>query len=222
MRRASILCLLLLCALVPGQTVIRRPIVVGGAPVFPINGVLDNFNRANEGPPPSTNWTDSIISGDGGIQVASNTGFGNTSPGVNSAFWNVSTFGPDCEAYVTFAVDVVPLDFGGVMARVQGAGTATSDGYYAQFYETGQQLFIKRIDNGVETVIHTVNSFNPASGDSIGLSAIGTSIELWYKVGAGAWTSKGSVTDATYGSAGHIGMVIGDQNRLEDFGGGAR
>lgn len=221
MRRwlAPFLCLLMvMCALVPAQTVVRRPIVSSTPPTFPVNGVIDSFTRANEGPPPSANWTSSIITTDGGMQVSSNSAIGSSGV-INSAWWSAATFGPDCEAYLTNFEDA---DFGGVWVRLAAPGTAGVDGYHAQFYVTGSQLSLYRLDNGTYTSILTVGSFTPAAGDSIGISAIGSSIELWYKVGAGAWISKGSVTDSTYSASGNIGMTINGAKRVDDFGGGTR
>lgn len=188
---------------------------------FPVTGILDNFNRADEGPPMSANWTDVFYpaSGAGGMVVFSNSAFVTAGSGA-SAWWSAATFGPDCEGYVT---QNGGIDFGGVIIRAQSPGTTGIDGYYAQFYVTGQQLFLKRIDNNAETVLKTVNSFNPQAGDSIGISAVGDQIELWYKVGAGAWTLKETATDATYGGAGSIGLVnfqVGSPGTMDDFGGG--
>lgn len=225
LHRGSVTALLLFlafCVLVPAQSVRRRPIVSGGAPpTFPINGILDNFNRANGGPPLSASWTDSIVTTDGGMQVVSSTAVGNTGGfTINSSWWNVSTFGPDCEAYVT--TSGTP-NLGGVMIRLQAPGTAGVDGYYGQFWVGGSQILIKRIDNGAETVLLTVNSITVGAGDAIGLSAIGSSIELWWNDSGGGWVSKGSVTDATYGSSGNIGIVSSDNvGGVDDFGGGTR
>lgn len=222
MRRwlAPFLCLLMvMCALVPAQTVVRRPIVSSTPPTFPVNGVLDGFDRPNEGPPPSASWTDTIVVGDLGMVVSGN---GATTPSSTpgSAFWNLSTFGPDCEAYVTTTGSI---DFGGVWLRLASPGTAGADGYHGQFYVTGSQLSIYRLDNGSYTSILTVNSITINPGDSVGLSAIGSSIELWYKPGAGSWTSQGSVTDTTYSAAGSIGMTSSSSGGvLDDFGGGTR
>lgn len=211
--------LMVMCALVPAQQVVRRPIVSSAPLTFPVNGVLDDFNRVNQGPPPSASWTDTIVVGDVGMIIVSN-GATSASFAVGSAFWNPSTFGPDCEAYVTIGGSI---DFGGVWLRLASPGTAGADGYHAQFYVTGSQISIFRLDNGSYTSILTVNSVTINAGDSIGLSAIGSSIELWYKPAAGSWTSRGSVTDTTYSAAGNIGMTTSQNSGvLDDFGGGTR
>jgi len=192
--------------------------VLGAAAVsFPVNAELDNFNRANEGPPLSANWTNTITVGDGGMKVDTNAAIGNTT-GFNSAFWNVTTFGPDCEAFVTIGSG----DYGGTYVRLATPGTAGVDGYHFQYYVTGSQVQIIRIDNGVGTVILTVNGVTIDSGDKVGGTSISTTHTIWFKDGAGAWTNMGSVVDATYGAAGNIGIGQQSTVTLDDFGGGTR
>jgi hypothetical protein len=71
---------------------------------FPTTPILDDFNRANEGPPPSANWSAYHASwgfGDG-LEVVSNQCKGN-SYNLCGDWWSVETFGSDCEVYVTIA-----------------------------------------------------------------------------------------------------------------------
>lgn len=73
---------------------------------FPTTPILDNFNRGDEGPPPSANWT-TVTWSDGGLKVLSNAAVPEaTTTGDYIIYWNASTFGPNLEARFTI-VDYV-------------------------------------------------------------------------------------------------------------------
>ena len=185
---------------------------------FPTTSVLDAFNRANEGPPPSSNWTTGIDGGTGSFTVTSNEAR-LTNGTLSSAYWNAANFGPDVEVYATIGSSIGPsrLHF-----RIQQEGTAGHDGYALLAYTPTNELYIYRIDNGTQTQLGAAISQTISSGDSFGVSMIGSTITIYYKVGAGAWTSLGTRSDGTYTSAGKIGMAAFDnaEIRIDNFGGG--
>ena len=74
----------------------------GGALAFPATGILDNFNRANEGPPPSASWTTDNDSLPNGLQVISNQCGSPAAQGMG-AIWNTS-FADNQDAYCTLKV----------------------------------------------------------------------------------------------------------------------
>lgn len=192
---------------------------------FPTTSVLDNFTRADASLY-TGNWTDIAISGENGatLRVISNQ-LGMSSAAASDAFWNASTFGPDVEAFVTVATLSSSNNGCELYARLTGTG-ATATGYLI-YYErqAGTDIFqVYRLDAGA-TFVQLGADFTQevSAGDSIGLSVVGTTITVWYKAAAGAWTSLGTRTDATYaGTNSRIGVEIDNNTviRLDDFGGG--
>ena len=193
---------------------------------FPCESILDNFNRANEGPPPSANWTTGIDGGTGSFTVTSNVAR-LTSGAFSSAWWNVGNIGPDLEVFAVIA------SVGGsrLYFHVQGEGTATFDGYYVQAYAPSSEMGVFRVDNGVPTQLEASISQAIATGDSIGVDRTGNVITVYFcasGAGCGAsgagWTNKGTRSDSTYTSAGKIGMAAFDNSevKFDDFGGGTK
>lgn len=184
---------------------------------FPSTSVLDNFNRANEGPPPSANWTTGIDGSADGFSVASNQA-APQSAAFSSSYWNAATFGPDVEVYATIAA-VGPFR---LYLRVQQAGTSGLDGYIVLAYPPTNELYVYRVDNGSQTQLGAAFSQTIGAGDKFGASMIGNEISVYYKTSAGEWALIGTRTDSTYGSAGHLGIASFDTtgSRLDDFGGG--
>lgn len=191
---------------------------------FPSASVLDDFNRANEGPPPSANWTtDFDGSGAAGLKVVSNQCAPNGT-GACSGYWNAATFGPDCECYVTVATVGASTNVLHLYARLASVGTAGVDGYSVQLAKAAgtDTLKLYRLDNGVHTQLGATVSQEFASGDSLGMDVTGTTVQLWYKSGAGAWTSLATRTDATYSAGGNLAVLTTGSTtwRLDNFGGG--
>lgn len=189
---------------------------------FPTTGLLDNFNRANEGPPPSTDWT-TIIAGKG-HKVLSNECVPETDSAGAVRFssgWDTSTYGPDCEAYLTV---IDPATWGeGPMARLTTLAEATVDGY-RYWRSSSNNTSLYRIDNGVGTKLGADGpAFTIASGDKLGIECIGSTIKGYVKDGAAAWAEQLSRTDSTYGDAGYIGLSQYPSSEyvgLDDFSGG--
>lgn len=172
--------------------------------------LLDDFNRANGGI--GANWGD-LFSGTPGLSIISNRA-GTASSGAIS-YWNVSTFGPDVEVAVD--VPVVALFFW-VHFRITNPGVnASLDGY-----EVGWQngdFFVYRIDNGGFTTLDSQPG-TISNGDKLMGRAVGDSIECW-KYSGSAWSLVASATDATYSTAGYIGLESGDPGvRFDNYSGG--
>lgn len=194
--------------------VTKRASTAGGGCSFPCSAILDNFNRANGGPPPSASWTTAWRPSTTGFTVDTNTIVGSTG-GDNSTYWN-TTFGPDVEVYVTMT-DSTSGSYRGLAARLVSEGTSGVDGY--EIVAFGNEIFVQRVDDNSNTTLGTVISQTYTIGDSMGMSIIGSTITVYYKVGAGAWTSLGTRTDSTYSAAGKIGLRS-ENIHWDDFGGG--
>jgi len=181
---------------------------------FPtISTVLDDFNRADEGPPPSASWAGPILGQPFGIKVVSNTVKGNGA-GASSGAWN-ATFGPDCEARISL---VTASGIMGLYMRMSSPTSSSADGYHLRTDNVNNWL-IYRIDNGTSTQLgSTVNG--PATGTMLGAELIGDQIVMYHFI-SGAWSSTITRTDATYGAAGYIGLVGANTTfAYDDFIGG--
>lgn len=181
---------------------------------FPNNGVLDDFNRPNQGPPPSENWSTFIEPTDGfrvvDGQLAKNLGTGN-------GYWNVEPFS-DTEAYAT--ISQMPDDGYQVVLGVRGLPDEIS----------GYALIVSRNDYGVDEIgIFRMSDFFELSrvyheittGDSIGITAYGNQLSSWINEQSMGWERLVTIEDSTF-ITGYIGIVLYDETvRLDDFGGGA-
>lgn len=187
---------------------------------FPTTPILDTAVRANEGPPPSANWTTPAAAA--GFNITSNK-FAGSGVG-NAAVWNPRTFGPDCE--MVLQVGTLPgvgSSFS-VAARCKDTGSlATIDGYTAAYtQQAGTDIVqIQRLDNGAATTLGANLSQDFTAGDSLGIRVIGSTIQAWYKSGALPWVLLGERTDTTYPLAGSLVMIgLGTTGRYSNFGGG--
>lgn len=192
--------------------------------------VLDNFNRPDEGPPPSANWTNgfaAILGGttEPGHSVVDNQLF-NDFNDVAQNWWNVRQFGPDCEAYIT-VTDSTNLASVGLAARLTSISGFSSNGYVVQINATGggasRAYTIWRIDGTGGEILASDSESGAGSmtGDRYGIRITGSLIEIIGDTGDGP-TIKLSVEDSTYTTAGYIGVVTESQPqaRWDDFGGG--
>lgn len=177
------------------------------AAAFPSTPVLDTFNRSDEGPPPSANWTD----GAEGMQVLSNQIAVIADATANASFWTAAAFGPDVEGYITSNANPVTVLFVDVGVN----------GYAVSLDFSGNEATVLRFDAAVPTTLLTV-AVTLGAGDAIGLRRLGSIVELWHKPAAGSWTCLGGAYDITYPSlTGNIGLLATDAAwRGDDFGGG--
>ena len=184
---------------------------------FPTTGVLDNFNRANEGPPPSASWTSDTGTGPNNLVV--NTNVCAATAGNAFAYWNPSTFGPDSEGYFTLTTKAGNGAYIAVYLRYDAAG---NNGYEGEYDEAATDTSAYwREDAGAYTQLGASVSQEFVVGDGFGLEMIGSTMQL-YRRSSGVWAALGTTrTDATYTAAGNIGMQMSHTtNRFDDFGGG--
>lgn len=183
---------------------------------FPVNGTLDDFNRADTGPPPSANWSGPVEVGSDQIKVVSNEAKGASGAGGQDV-WNVSTFS-DCEAYVR-ELNISGGEYQGVWFRLTNYNTSSVSGY-AVFTETStNHVLYFRIDNDAFTQLGAFEALTLVEAMFIGASAIGSALQAYANTAA-SWAAVGSGrTDATYAS-GYIGMALSGTAALDDFGGG--
>ncbi len=192
---------------------------------FPTTGILDNFNRANVGPPPSASWSQAFSGVFGQFKVVSNRAAVNSLvSGYAENYYNAASYGGDCEAYVTIVTKPANTTIFGLGIRmVDLVGAVNPDGYmlFLSALSGTDTLQIDRIDNGVRNILGTAVSQEVSNGDAIGIRAIGSALTCWYKASGGSWTQLFSRTDATYSAAGRIEIITTSAATvLDDFGGG--
>lgn len=179
--------------------------------------ILDTFDRANEGPPPSASWTNL----NAGLKVVSNVCAANASNSVS--YWNVSTPGPNCEVGCTITTKPANGQSIGVYLRGKDTGSVlTFDAYlFMALAQAGTDILrCQRIDNAVATTLGSDVSQEYAAGDKINLKAIGSTLIMQYFNGT-SWATVGARSDTTYGAAGRLVAAIGDTTgRFDDFFGG--
>ncbi|MCA9974243.1 MAG: hypothetical protein KC413_00780, partial [Anaerolineales bacterium] len=182
---------------------------------FGSSSVLDNFNRANEGPP-MTGWANFLTAG----LVVSSNACAPSGAGNRAGYYNTVLSAADCEVYATIASDPASNRNMSLYARLVNIGSGTTEGYGIQFNKVAgtDTLQIFRLDNDTKTVLGANFSQELTAGNKFGLEIVGSTLTAYVDTGSG-WTSLGSRTDSTYSSAGYLGADIGS-GTLDDFGGG--
>jgi len=192
---------------------------------FPVTSILDNFNRADVGPPLAGNWTP--VYGHTGLKIVSNQCNPGTSASDNGEYWNAATFGADCEAYVTAATIDRTSDYSGTkfFIRAVTPSAATIDGYSVEFQwrdalaNTDDVIFCELTNNVYTQIGATLDSTGWSNAHQYDGSMVGTTLTA-YRNG----TSLDTRTDGTYTAAGYIGFGWWYNNvsipKYDDFGGG--
>ena len=192
---------------------------------FPTNAVLDSFTGCTDTTtPPNSNWTNAVLEGATSSTVDCEDLAATSTTGGSSgdAYYNVTTFGANVEAYLTLTAAWGTGDRAAVLGRLVNIGANTTDGYMVSADDTANTFGILRLDDGAVTLLGE-DSFDMAASDSIGMTIIGSQICSWYKIGAGAWTLQRCVIDTTYQAGGRIGLIVrgpAATGFVDNFGGG--
>lgn len=170
--------------------------------VFPLTPILDTFTRANS-TGLGTNWT--LLTGR--MDISSNAALPTTHGGFDAYYWTPSAFVADEEAYAT--ISAVGSDQDSLELHVRYT-PATQTSYYVVALPATSLILLFRsnsINHSSEVQLGANINQAISSGDSIGISVVGSTVTAWYKSGAGAWTNVGARTDTTYTAGGNV--VIG-------------
>lgn len=136
-------------------------------------------------------------------------------PGMSN--WWTTAMNIDAEVYADIGQASAAGPFA-VLARIQNPGAATFSAYALEV--TTAQMKIRRWVSGVATDLATIPTA-VASGDSIGLSVVGSTLTAWRKPLGGAWTQVGAVTDTVIPTAGYVGIwSVGNNGWVVDNVGG--
>lgn len=198
---------------------------------FPTTPIVDDFNRPDEGPPP-TGWITGIAEGLEGFTEPGFDVIGNELANSFNDFQQIfrdEEWGPDCEGYITVK-NTQDLRTISIVLRLTDVGQFTSNGYVGKVTLTdgpsggfNVRYSIYRLDAGEVTGLDTLLTFEPGDliDNSFGFRCKGDSMQMWANLGNG-WQHKLTVSDTSYASAGKPGLVSdgGPFSRLDDFGGG--
>lgn len=190
---------------------------------FPTTAVLDGFNRADGGSPPSPNWTTGVGYSNeevvGHLVVSNQLRRQSGSTAEAESHWSARQFGPDAECYITAtSLGVQELTLG---VRLNNIGSGVADGYFAVIQD-GDEIRIYRSEGAVHTLLAGEVTFpDIATGSKWGIRAIGDHIELWSDSGSG-WELLLAAFDSTFTGAGYVGIhtISVSISTLDDFGGG--
>jgi hypothetical protein len=199
--------------------------VVVSAP-GPLTGLLDSFQRPDNGGPPGPGWTHMVVSSSSStndLYVVNQQVTGKA--GSNADYWNPQTYGPNSEVWVTVAakpnVDLDPVVLG---LRFQNPGASNASGYQAYYIyrssQPDQYKIVVRTNGTTSTTLASSSGPTLNPGDELLFRAIGTTLELW-RFDAGAWSKILTASDSTYQGAGYLDLTARDSAvRLTNFGGG--
>lgn len=207
----------------------------GGSTIFSPS-ILDSFTRANEDPNSfGGNWAG--LGGGNTGRVSSNTLIKSAIANQfhQSMYWTPTLFLNPQASIINLSTGAGSInEHLDVLARI--VGTSTFSGYGVRLESTSNTaggtalLKIARYDSftggGNLPVSATLATFTGVvlNTSSIGISVIGNTIEAWYSLDGGAtWVRAGSASDATYPSAGYIGLAGGNGGGLsaDNFSGGS-
>ena len=186
--------------------------------IFPETAILDNFNRADEGPPPSASWT--TPAGFDGLQVVSLECANLV--GIGECIW-VTAFNAGQEARVTVPARQDDESEFYILARYQDADNKVFIDIVRDD-DTNDIVEISETVAGVTTLIggpYIIADY--LDGDAFGMCCQGAIITAYYRsVGGGVlWTTLGTGTTTLPVAGGQIGLEAWDATiRLDDFGGG--
>ncbi|RIK31150.1 MAG: hypothetical protein DCC56_02885 [Anaerolineae bacterium] len=178
--------------------------------------ILDTFDRANEGPPPSSNWVNVL----NGLKVVGNQCKGNEgSGGSNVSFWD-DVFGPDVEVDVTLVSKGGANEYCAIFARMTTQNIATMDGYFLLLEpQSGTDMVsIWKITDGSITQIGNTVNYELSGDTPWRFKLVGEDIRA-LRWDGDEWIEVLAVQDSSYLDAGYTGLAIVDINAiLDDFG----
>ena len=186
----------------------------------PTTPILDSFNRANGAA--GANWMMIRPTGFAVMNVSANAAVDSSTTLFTWDFWNVASFGPNVEAYVT-AKTVGASDVIRIGGRVTNAGLNTHSGYYVAVTGAGAWTIL-RVDNGGSPVTLASGTRTIVNGDAVAIRISGSVVRALHFNATSGWTqvlSYDTASDATkYTGAGRLALEF-RTSTMDDFGGGS-
>jgi hypothetical protein len=141
---------------------------------FPYNGTpVDTGTRANEGPPPSANWTTIVGTGH---KIVSNKIVPNAASGTHMSYWNATQFDTDQEAYAEISTMSVNDHSGfGVFARFNPANLDRLECTARPIDSANDVMQLWERTNGatVQVGVDTSIGGEFTAGDQVGIRVVG-------------------------------------------------
>lgn len=186
---------------------------------FPSAAILDDFNRANEGPPPSSKWTTDYYGAPiNGFRVSGGACYADLN--YSSSYWNAERFGPDIECSFTVADGFTsPVSIAFIYSDI---GSYVYDGYEVNFRPGSNRLDGHAVVNGGYTTdVFDVTVSAYSVGDKLGVRLVRGRLEGWHQPVGGDWTLIASGDDATFSGMAHLAVYIDSASTaIDDFRGG--
>jgi hypothetical protein len=186
-----------------------------GNPDFSV--LLDDFNRANEGPPPSASWTTGTVAG---LIVLANECTRQAAGGFRQdAYWNASQFGPNCEVGCRIAA-WTDLTNNEIWWFTRTTPTATRGYAFRLEGSTGSPPEWLGARVGLGVVQASVSNLAVTAGDYIACQSIQSRHRMWHRpISLGLWSVILNWEDAAFPSPGFVRIEItNNQNtRFDDF-----
>lgn len=173
---------------------------------FPTTGILDNFNTGasqNLRSATRAGWASQGVWNFNGALATDAVPTNAVNSGADAA-WGTS-FAADQEVFVTYGA-WSNTQAQSIFARLQALNTGAGTYYRLTRTSGTNDWFIMRAIAGVETGVASGFTQAVASGDSMGLECIGSTISAYYRSGAGAWVQKTTGTDTGVTGGGFIGI----------------
>lgn len=201
---------------------------------------LDDFNRAGTTSPPSGSWTTAFNPGNAALALAGDTATVKAGTvGFDDGYWNVASFGPDCEVWACETVLATGTDeLFALYAR--GVPGASATAYECSIAANALTTVSVARENNPSTFPALGTATLPASfavNDALAMAVLGSgsiiTLEIWFwddSAGTG-WVKAGTVTDnfsitapgsqVPYKAAGRIALELQNTtSRVTAFGGG--
>lgn len=211
--------------------------------VFPTTGILDNFNRTNEGPLGTSSsgdvWNSSaIFSGTCRLRIISNQAEAQTSCTDYSQYLSTNNYGPNAASYVTLkSLQANDTRTVSLYNRLSSEGTTNAKGY--KIAVMANKIEVHRVHSSSTSVLLSTLTKTTVANDAVGFVVKGASspvsIEVWHKPSGNPWALVGTVSDnfsitppgdtAPYLASGKLGLELfedagGNTSIVDDFGGG--
>jgi hypothetical protein len=204
---------------------------------FPATAALDDFNRANAGPPPSASWSNRPLiasaTGSTGLKVSSNAVIPDRTDLYYEGWWNPSQYRTSSGLVEVWAVvGTIDRELFRLWMHLNSPGVdGATDGYFVQYdFSSGTDaLGVFRVTNDTITQLGANISLEIGSGDGVGLAHDGSTLTVYHYDADGGgdirnWASVGTRSDSTY-TSGFLGAGISYEGSastlsLTTFGGG--
>lgn len=183
-------------------------------PAFPHVALIDDFNRANEGPPPSASWSNYV--GAGLLVDTNRVSTSDVSASDNGSYYNVRKYGPDID--VTALISTKGTRWFSLAVRLRQESDGTWSGLEILLDSSPvNSAVVFELYHNVYTQVQPQFPFTWATGDSFGVRLTGPVIQPYYKIGAGAWNPVGpSWISYVALEAGYCGLNIAQKNTFGD------